>query len=105
MIFLGLAIIPIGVKLARGRTKTHKYNHWPIQMYKPTNNDGDERNRPGKPVAIAAMMVSLLYIMAGLASIMIGPASYAGRAVMFLFFAAIIVTTLMFPLIMICRLI
>jgi len=101
MIFLGLSIIPISMKLARSQAKAYTYNRKPAQIYGHTNNSDDrKRNRPRKPTATAAVIISLLYITAGLTSIMIGPANHIGRLVISLVFGAIIMMTLLFLIIM-----
>lgn len=93
MIYIGLLITLPSLPLAQGIVKSSKYNWRPVRLGRMTD---EERDRMGKPTAKAAIVVGLLYALAGLASIAIGVTGHAGPGVLYLFIGSSILMTLAF---------
>jgi ABC-type transport system involved in multi-copper enzyme maturation permease subunit len=85
MIFIGLMITLPGLPLALGTVKSSTYNWRPIHLYKLYKMSEEEKDRTGKPAARVAIVVGLLYALAGLASVAIGATGNAGPGVQYLF--------------------
>lgn len=91
MIWIGILLILVSMPLAKGNVQASKYNYRPIQLYKISD---EEKDRLGKPTAIASMAVAMLFVLAGLASIAIGATGNAGPVVMDLFLGTIVLAIL-----------
>jgi ABC-type antimicrobial peptide transport system permease subunit len=98
MIGLGLLLTLVSVPLAKGHAQASKYNYRPVQLYKLTD---EERDRLGKPTAKAVIAVAMLYVLAGLASIVLGVTGNAGPVIMDVFIGTIVLSILAFLAIMI----
>jgi ABC-type transport system involved in multi-copper enzyme maturation permease subunit len=96
MIFVGLMITLSSLPLAQGTVKSSKYNWRPVHLnglYKMTD---EEQDRMAKPTARAAIVVGLLYALAGLASVTIGLNGHAGPGIMYLFLGSSVFLALAF---------
>jgi hypothetical protein len=91
---IGVLLILVSMPLAKGNVQASRYNYRPIQQYKLSN---EERDRMGKPTALASMVVALLFILAGLASVAPGITGNACPSIMYLFLGTIIVSAVGLP--------
>ena len=91
MIWIGTLLMLTCIPLARGDVRASQYSYRPIQLYRLTD---EERDRLGKPTAIASMAVAALFILSGLASIALGVTVNVGPAIMYMFLGTAVLAVL-----------
>jgi hypothetical protein len=89
--FIGLLLTLLSIPLAKGTMRAHEYNYRSVQLFKLSN---EEKDRLGKPTAIAAIGIAMLYVLGGLASVALGTTGNAGPIVLYLFMGTIILSIL-----------